>query len=315
MILPHREGNMEASYLDLHRRGELKRRMETAVRALTECRLCPRSCGRNRLADERGWCRTGRKARVASFHAHFGEESPLVGAGGSGTVFISSCNLLCTFCQNDDISHGRAGDDVEPIHLAAMMLSLQERGCHNINFVTPSHVVPQILEGLLIAADNGLRVPLVYNSGGYDALETLRLLDGVVDIYMPDFKFWDNAWGERFCGVRDYREQACVAIREMHRQVGDLSLDDEGIAVRGLLVRHLVMPGGAAGTRDVMAFLAGLSPYTYVNVMDQYHPCGRGAADPLINRRITAQEYAAAGRAALDSGLHRLDHRERRRRL
>ncbi len=305
---------MEASYLDLHRRGELKRRMETAVRALTECRLCPRSCGRNRLADERGWCRTGRKARVASFHAHFGEESPLVGTGGSGTIFISSCNLLCTFCQNDDISHGRAGDDVEPIHLAAMMLSLQERGCPNINFVTPSHVVPQILEGLVIAADNGLRVPLVYNTGAYDAVESLRLLDGVVDIYMPDFKFWDNAWGERFCGVRDYRERACEAIREMHRQVGDLYLDDDGIAARGLLVRHLVMPGGAAGTTDVMAFLAGLSPCTYVNVMDQYHPCGRVGADPLINRRITAQEYAAAVRAALDSGLHRLDNRERRRR-
>ncbi|NPU84630.1 MAG: radical SAM protein [Syntrophaceae bacterium] len=306
---------MEPSYRELYRRGELERRTEAAVRGLEECRLCPRSCGRNRLAGETGYCRTGRKARIAGFHAHFGEEAPLVGSGGSGTIFISSCNLLCTFCQNDDISHSRAGDDLEPIHLAAMMLSLQERGCPNINFVTPSHVVPQILEGLMIASEHGLSVPLVYNTGGYDSVETLRLLDGIVDIYMPDFKFWDNAWAERFCGVKDYRERACEAIREMHRQVGDLYLDGEGIAVRGLLVRHLVMPGGAAGTTDVMAFLAGLSPYTYVNVMDQYHPCGRGAADPLINRRITAQEYASAVRAARDSGLHRLDNRERRRRL
>lgn len=306
---------MEASYRELHRRGELERRVEAAVAALGECRLCPRKCGKNRLAGETGWCRTGRKARIASFHAHFGEESPLVGSGGSGTIFVSSCNLLCTFCQNDDISHGRAGDDVEPIHLAAMMLNLQERGCPNINFVTPSHVVPQILEGLQIAADRGLSIPLVYNTGGYDALETLRLLDGVVDIYMPDFKFWDNAWGERFCGVTDYHQRACEAIREMHRQVGDLKMDDDGVAVRGLLVRHLVMPGGAAGTPDVMAFLADeISPHTYVNVMDQYHPCGRGAADPLINRRITGQEYAAAVRAALESGLHRLDNRESRRR-
>ncbi len=305
---------MEPSYRELHRRGELERRMKAAVEALEECRLCPRSCGRNRLVGETGWCRTGRKARIAAFHAHFGEEAPLVGSGGSGTIFISSCNLLCTFCQNNDISHHREGEDVEPVHLAAMMLSLQERGCHNINLVTPSHVVPQILEALLIAAGQGLCVPLVYNTGGYDSVETLRLLDGVVDIYMPDFKFWDNAWAERFCGVKDYRERACEAIREMHRQAGDLSLDDEGIAVRGLLVRHLVMPGGAAGTTEVMAFLADeISPDTYVNVMDQYHPCGRGAADPLINRRITGQEYAAAVRAARDLGLHRLDNRERRR--
>jgi len=304
---------VEPSYLEMHRRGELERRTETAVRTLAECRLCPRVCGKNRLAGETGYCRTGRKVRIASFHAHFGEESPLVGSGGSGTIFVSSCNLLCTFCQNDDISHRREGSDVGPEHLAAMMLSLQERGCHNINFVTPSHVVPQILEGLLIAVESGLSIPLVYNTGGYDGVETLRLLDGIVDIYMPDFKFWDNARGERFCGVTDYRERACEAIREMHRQVGNLRLDDRGVAVRGLLVRHLVMPGGAAGTADVMAFLAeAISPETYVNVMDQYHPCGRGATDPLINRRITGQEYAAAVRDALDSGLHRLDDRQRR---
>jgi putative pyruvate formate lyase activating enzyme len=283
-------------------------RAEQALELLRNCRLCPRTCRVDRLAGRQGVCRTGARAPVASFHPHFGEESPLVGSGGSGTIFMSSCNLLCSFCQNVEISHLREGEEVAPQQLAAMMLRLMKLGCPNINFVTPSHVVPQILEALVFAVGQGLNIPLVYNSGGYDSAGTIKLLDGVFDIYMPDFKFWDNAWAARFCRVPDYREQAMAAIREMHRQVGDLVIDSDGIAVRGLLVRHLVMPDGIAGTREIMAFLAGeISPDTYVNVMAQYRPCGKTAGDPLIDRRITPAEYAAAVREAVAAGIKRLD--------
>jgi putative pyruvate formate lyase activating enzyme len=268
----------------------------------------------NRLEGEIGYCRTGRKAKVASFNAHFGEEGPLVGRYGSGTIFISSCNLLCIFCQNYDISHQAEGTLIEPEQVAAMMLHLAERGCHNINFVTPTHVVPQIIEALALAIEQGLRVPLVYNSGGYDSKETLKLLDGIFDIYMPDFKFWEGKWADRFCNAPDYREMAAEAIKEMHRQVGDLILDEEGIAVKGLLVRHLVMPGEVAGTRQIMEFLAKeISPNTYVNVMDQYRPCGSADKDEFINRRLTSREYKDAVDAAKKAGLTRLDPRERPR--
>ena len=266
----------------------------------------------NRIQGERGFCKTGRKARVASYNAHFGEEAPLVGIFGSGTIFISSCNLLCSFCQNFEISHQREGVDVTAEQLAAMMLDLAGRGCHNINFVTPTHVVPQILEALPGAIEGGLRVPLVYNSSGYDAVETLRLLDGVFDIYMPDFKFWDPDWANRFCKAPDYKEVAVAAIKEMHRQVGDLILDDEGIGSRGLIVRHLVMPNNLAGTEKTMAFLADeISTNTYVNVMDQYQPCGEAHRDPLINRRLEMREFRDATNAAKRAGLKRLDQRDR----
>ena len=300
----------EPAYLKLYREGLLVLRAQQAMELLKDCCLCPRACHVDRPSGEQGVCRTGSLARVASFHAHFGEEAPLVGSGGSGTIFFSSCNLLCTFCQNFEISHLREGEEVEPQQLAAMMLRLMQRGCCNINFVTPSHVVPQILQALVIAVGQGLNIPLVYNSGGYDSVDTIRLLDSVFDIYMPDFKFWEESRATRFCRAPDYREQAQAAIGEMHRQVGDLVMDQKGVAVRGLLVRHLVMPDGIAGTRDVMDFLAGeISPDTYVNVMAQYHPSGKAADDPMINRRITPAEYAAAVREAVAAGIRRLDRR------
>ena len=298
--------------MKLYREGGLQERAREAVERLRECRLCPRDCRVNRLEGELGVCKTGLKATVSSFGAHFGEESPLVGSHGSGTIFFSSCNLLCTFCQNYDISHLREGAGVEPGKLASVMLHLARGGCHNINFVTPSHVVPQILEALIPAIEAGLNVPLVYNTGGYDSIETLRLLDGVFDIYMPDFKFWDNEWAKRFCGVADYRERAAEALREMHRQVGDLEIDETGVATRGLLVRHLVMPGDVSGTEGVMRFLASeISKQTYVNVMDQYHPCGKADKDAAINRRITRGEYEKALEEARRVGLYRLDDRVR----
>jgi putative pyruvate formate lyase activating enzyme len=276
------------------------------------CHICPRACAVNRLEGETGFCKTGSKAKVASYNAHFGEESPLVGRYGSGTIFLSSCNLLCSFCQNYDISHLAEGIEVEPEHMASMMLNLAEQGCHNINFVTPTHAVPQILEALILAVEHGLEVPLVYNSSGYDRRETLELLDGIFDIYMPDFKFWDGKWAERFCHAPDYRDVAVQAVKEMHRQVGDLVIDDEGIAVKGLLVRHLVMPNNVAGTDEIMKFFAQqISPNTYINVMDQYRPCGSAHEDEFIDRRLTAREYRDAVNAAKNAGLTRLDRRER----
>jgi putative pyruvate formate lyase activating enzyme len=302
----------DPSYLELHRKGELPGRVEKAFALIAPCRLCPRKCGGNRLEGERGYCETGKMARVASYNAHFGEEAPLVGRYGSGTIFISSCNLLCNFCQNYEISHQKEGVDVTPQEMAAMMIRLAEGGCHNINFVTPTHVVPQLLESLLHAIPQGLRVPLVYNSGGYDSVETLELLEGVFDIYMPDFKFWDEKLAERYCHAHDYRTIAMAAIREMHRQVGDLVLDDRGVAVRGVLVRHLVMPNQVAGTREIMDFLAReISPDTYVNVMDQYRACGKAHQDKLINRRLTSQEFRDAMDSARKAGLKRLDPRDR----
>jgi putative pyruvate formate lyase activating enzyme len=298
----------EPSYLRLYREGKLQSRIDRALELMRDCSLCPRECHVDRLSGELGFCRTGKKARVASLHAHFGEESPLVGTGGSGTIFFRSCNLLCYFCQNYDISHNAEGGEVEPKNLADMMLSLQKQGCHNINLVTPSHVVPQILQGLLSAIERGLKVPLVYNTGGYDKVETLKILEDVFDIYMPDFKFWEERWSEKFCKAPDYRKIAAAAITEMHRQVGDLLIDESGIAEKGLLVRHLVMPNDVSSTKEVMTFLADkISEDTYVNVMDQYHPCGKATLDPAINRRLTRKEYAEAVRLTRKAGLHRLD--------
>ena len=302
----------EPSYLKLYRDGELEARIEKGLALMESCHLCPRQCGVNRLEGETGYCCTGKRARVASFNAHFGEEAPLVGNSGSGTIFFSSCNLLCSFCQNYDISHLNQGVEVESARIAAMMIELMGKGCHNINFVTPTHTVVQILEALIPAIEQGLNVPLVYNSGGYESVETLALLDGVFDIYMPDFKFWEDGWAERFCKAPDYRERAKAALKEMHRQVGDLLIDSEGIAVQGLLIRHLVMPNDVAGTDRVMDFLANeISLETYVNVMDQYRPCGNADRDELINRRLTSEEFRRAVGAVRDAGLSRLDSRER----
>ena len=305
---------MEPSYLKLNLKGELSTRLDIALDQMESCEICPRACGVNRLKGETGFCGIGRKAKIASYNPHFGEEAPLVGRFGSGTIFISSCNLLCTFCQNFDISHLAEGVEVEPEQMAEIMVQLAERGCHNINFVTPTHVVPQILEALPLAIEKGLRVPLVYNSGGYDSEKTIKLLDGIFDIYMPDFKFWEKKWADRFCKAPDYRDVVIKAIKEMHRQVGDLATDEDGIAYRGLLVRHLVMPNNVSGSQEIMEFLAkDISPDTYINVMDQYRPCGRADRDEMINRTLTPQEYNAAVEAAINAGLTRLDSRKRPR--
>lgn len=303
-------GQVEPAYRRLLRSGDLERRAQMATRMLASCCLCPRRCGANRLNDERGACRTGQLAIVASFHAHFGEEAPLVGRHGSGTIFFANCNLTCVYCQNHDISQAGAGRETNPEELASIMLHLQEAGCHNINLVSPSHIVPQMLSALLIAAAAGLTIPIVYNTGGYDALETLRLLNGVIDIYMPDMKYADPDVGRRFSGVDGYPARNREAVREMHRQVGDLRLDERQVARRGLLVRHLVLPGGLAGTRDIVRFLADdISPDTYLNVMGQYRPCHEAHAFPELARRTSAEEYHEALRMCEEAGLTRLDNR------
>lgn len=302
----------EPAYLALSRRGELVERAKTAVSELAACRVCPRNCKVDRLADKMAVCKNGRYARVASFAPHFGEENCLRGTRGSGTIFFAGCNLRCVFCQNYDISQGKAGAPVQPEQLADMMLTLQALGCHNINFVTPEHVVPQILEALPIAVANGLRLPLVYNTSAYDSLESLHLLDGVVDIYMPDFKIWDSDLAFRYLKAQDYPEAARQAIREMHRQVGALQVDEKGIARRGVLLRHLVMPGMVADTTAIMRFLAQeVSPETYVNLMAQYYPAHKVISQkyPEINRRLYGEEYRQAYQAARDAGLKRFDER------
>lgn len=306
-------------YLALARSGELSRRANAAREQLAACRLCPRQCGANRLNDQCGQCGVGRLARVSSWFPHLGEEDCLRGWRGSGTLFFSGCNLHCVFCQNYDISHHpRAGAAVTARELATMMLELQAAGCHNINWVTPSHVAPQLLEALAVAAERGLNLPLVYNSSGYDSVETLRWFEGVVDIYMPDFKFWDATVAARLADAPDYPDVARAAMKEMHRQVGDLVLDDNGLARRGLLVRHLVMPHELAGTSAFTEWLAQeISPHTHLNVMAQYHPDGRVAGPqgaqlyPELARPITAAEYQKALAASQAAGLYRFDHRQR----
>ena len=295
-------------YLRLHEKGLLANRADAARNRMRCCDLCPHRCGIDRLAGETGFCRTGAKAWVASYAPHFGEETPLVGHQGSGTIFFSRCNLDCRFCQNYEISHEGAGHPVTAAQLADMMLRLQGMGCHNVNLVSPSHVVPQILAALDLAASKGLRLPLVYNTGGYDTQETLALLDGVVDIYMPDFKFWDPASGSAYCGVADYPAVARQALLAMHGQVGDLVSNEKGIARRGMIVRHLVMPGGIAETRAILAFIANqLSRDTYVNLMPQYRPCGRANEIPALSRSLSSAEFEAALSTAWEAGLRRLD--------
>jgi putative pyruvate formate lyase activating enzyme len=305
--------SFEPAYLALLRSGELKRRVAAAYARLEACDICARECGVNRrLSAEGAACHTGERAVVSSYGPHFGEESPLVGRGGSGTIFFTWCNLRCQFCQNYEISQGGEGYEVEPEELAHMMLSLQGQGCHNINFVSPSHVVPQILAGLLIAAEAGLRLPLVYNTGGYDSLKTLALLDGVVDIYMPDAKYSDAEVARRYSQVGNYPAVNQAALKEMHRQVGDLTIDERGVARRGLLVRHLVLPDGLAGTAEIVRFLRDeISPDTYINVMAQYRPCYRAGSLPPLDRPINKQEYAEAMNLAQEAGL-RLDERRTR---
>jgi putative pyruvate formate lyase activating enzyme len=302
----------EPAYLALFRTGELQRRAEEAIAGLSRCRVCPRHCDVDRLADETGICKVGRYAGVSSFFAHHGEEDCLRGWRGSGTIFFSMCNLRCVFCQNYEISQLGDGTPVAPGQLAGMMLQLQAQGCHNINFVTPEHVVPQILEALVMAVDQGLRLPLVYNTSAYDSLHSLHLLDGIVDIYMPDFKLWDAKLCLRYLKARDYAEVAQAAIQEMHRQVGPLRLDEDGLARHGVLVRHLVMPGLLAQSQAILRFLAEeVSPNTYVNVMAQYYPAGKVGKEKYaeINRHITQEEYEQTMAYACQVGLWRFDER------
>jgi len=294
------------AYIALSESGELARRAGEAYRMMRRCALCPRSCGVNRLAGERGACRTGKVAGVASSNLHFGEEPPISGTRGSGTIFFTGCSLHCRFCQNWPISRLCHGQPAPPHILAGRMLNLQRRGAHNINLVTPSHVVPQFLAALTIAAREGLCIPIVYNSSGYDGLEALRLLDGVVDIYMPDIKYAARDAAALCSDAPDYWEHVRPAIREMYRQVGPLEMDEDGIGVRGLLIRHLVLPGLIDSPDEVFEFVATeLSRDVPVNLMSQYFPADRAVGDPLLGRRITREEFAAAEAALRRWGLDR----------
>ncbi len=300
--------NFKPGYLKLYQSKELFRRIEILNQKLSSCQLCPRRCKVNRLKDGKGVCKTGEFAYVSSFGPHLGEESPLVGTRGSGTIFFTHCNLGCVFCQNYDISHLGEGSPASDEELSEAMLRLKNMECHNINFVTPTHVVPQILRALTLAIEKGLDLPLVYNTGGYDLVSTLELLEGVFDIYMPDFKFSDSETAQRLCKAPDYPEIVKSALIEMHRQTGDLIVDQRGIAQRGLIIRHLVLPENLAGTDEALKFISSnLSKNSYVNLMDQYRPAYHSDNFPPLNRRITSREYAEALNLAKKYGLKRLD--------
>lgn len=306
--------DFESAYIQTHKKGLLKEKAEKAFHWLENCTICPRNCKVNRIKGEKGVCEGGSLPKISSYSPHFGEERPLVGSNGSGTIFLTHCNLGCIFCQNYSISHQGEGREASLERLSRMMMELQNRGCHNINLVTPTHFVPQILKALPEAIEKGLSVPLVYNTGGYDSVKTLRILDGVFDIYMPDFKYTRSEVAEEYSKAPDYPQVVKLALKEMHRQVGDLVIDKRGIAQRGLLVRHLVLPQGLAGTRGAMRFLASeISKNTYVNIMDQYYPCGEISSGSLLSRKISQQEYDEAVQAAKEEGITRLDKRERLR--
>ena len=294
---------------NLHASGQLQRRAEIGRRLLRRCTLCPRRCRVDRIAGEVGRCGIGGRARIAGYGPHFGEEALLVGRGGSGTIFLTGCSLRCCFCQNFAISRGdEPGREVDDGEFAAIMLELQALGCSNINLVTPSHVVPQILAALVRAVEGGLRIPLVYNSSGYDSAPVLNLLADAVDIYLPDCKFWHPETATRYAGAPDYPGSARRAIQRMHRQVGDLDIGPDGLARRGLLVRHLLMPGLGAETAAILRFLAEqISPRTYVNIMAQYHPCGEAERYPELCRGVSGAEYRRALACARSLGLNRLD--------
>jgi putative pyruvate formate lyase activating enzyme len=310
--------DLEPAYLRLWRDGRLEERVEAALSELEDCHACPRNCGINRLENQTRACNTGRYAVVSSAFPHFGEEDCLRGWNGSGTIFFGLCNLRCAFCQNWEISQTLGGKERGPKEIAALMLDLQERGCHNVNFVTPEHVAPQVIEAIAAAIPSGLRLPIVYNTSAYDALSSLRLLEGLIDIYMPDFKFWKPESSVTLARARDYPERAREAIREMHRQVGPLRFGPDGLAKRGVLVRHLVMPGQTEEAAAIFEWLAReLSPDTYVNIMGQYRPehlvgetdSGGKARYESINRRPFPTEMEAAFAAARSAGLWRFDQR------
>jgi putative pyruvate formate lyase activating enzyme len=294
------------AYLKTKAKGSLDSKIKELYSHLTPCVLCPRQCRANRAVDELGFCKAPYNLTISSAFPHFGEESPLVGVHGSGTIFLSHCNLKCIFCQNYDISIYGDGVPCTFNHLATIMMELQSRGCHNINLVTPTHYVPHIIKALSSAIDMGLSIPIVYNCGGYESLEVIRLLDGIVDIYMPDIKFLDPALAVHMCKAEDYPVIVKSVVREMQRQVGDLLINQEGIATRGLLIRHLVMPGCGDDTKSILRFIGEeVSRNTFVNIMSQYHPCNKAEAYPEIARRITNSEYRAALDYARELGLLR----------
>lgn len=281
-----------------------KKLVDSLYGLLSPCRLCPNDCRAERIKGETGSCGAGSKVKVSSYHRHFGEEPQLVGRRGSGTVFFAHCNMHCVFCQNHDISQSGIGQYVSAARLCGMMLELQELGCHNINLVTPTPWVPQIVEAMMLAQAGGLTIPAVYNCGGYESVETLKLLDGVIDIYMPDIKYGDNARALKYSGVNGYWDMARTALREMQRQVGDLVVSQEGIALKGLLIRHLVLPRDLAGTAACLEFIATqISGNAAVNVMDQYRPAFRAGEYPELNRRITPVEFQKALMIAKRAGL------------
>lgn len=284
--------------------AEFEQRIDRLYEFLSSCSLCARECGVDRTKGEKGFCRSGMELKVSSFFPHFGEEPPLRGTHGSGTVFLANCNLRCVFCQNWELSHLGKGEQMREEELARAMLHLQQLGCHNINFVTPTHFASQLIQAVKLAAERGLKIPIVWNCGGYESIEALRLLEGIVDIYMPDIKYGEEAPARRYSAAPDYFEVAKAAVSEMHRQVGDLVIED-GVAVRGLLIRHLILPNGLAGSRKILQFIAGLSRNSYVNIMDQYYPCYKAFDYPELSRRITLEEYDEVIALALELGLHR----------
>jgi putative pyruvate formate lyase activating enzyme len=294
------------SYIHLHEKGELRRRIRLLNEFLSECRLCPRECRVNRLRGDLGYCRAGSELEISSAFPHFGEEPPLVGRHGSGTIFLTHCNLRCFFCQNYDITHLGRGEPFTLSDMARVMLRLQEMGCHNINFVTPTHYVPQIIASFPEAIENGLRLPIVYNCSGYESIEVIRLLKDIVDVYMPDVKFMKVTYSEKFCNAPDYPDVIKNILWEMHFQVGDLTLNTDGIAERGLLIRHLIMPNGVSSSEEVFQFIAEkISAHSYINIMEQYRPEFRANEYPEIDRRITRKEYLEAIQSAKQLGLYR----------
>lgn len=294
------------SYIELYEKGILIQRVEVLSEILKECRLCPRECRVNRVDGELGYCGAPSELMVSSAFPHFGEEPPLVGYHGSGTIFLTHCNLLCIFCQNYDISHQGRGERISISDLARTMVKLQDLGCHNINFVTPTHFTPQIVSSLPEAIERGLRLPIVYNCSGYESIEVIKLLEGIVDIYMPDIKYMDERFAKKFSNASDYPKVVKNVLKEMHRQVGELKTNALGIAERGLLIRHLVMPNGIASSEAVLRFIAEeLSVHSYVNIMDQYYPQYRANEYPEINRRITHKEYVEAIQIAKRFKLYR----------
>ncbi|MBU8848153.1 MAG: radical SAM protein [Desulfobacterales bacterium] len=292
-------------YIATKQKGALSEKIVQSRKLLHHCTLCPRKCKIDRLAGEFGICSTGEQAMVSSYAPHFGEEPPLVGNNGSGTIFFTNCSLKCCFCQNYEISFKGDGQKASIGQIASIMLHLKKIGCHNINLVTPTHVVPQFLQALDVAIENGLDIPVIYNSSGYESLETLKILDGIIDIYMPDFKFWNSKIANKACHAPDYPEITKQAIKEMHRQVGNLKMDDLNIAVSGLLVRHLVLPENMAGTYYVMKFLnEEISNNTYVNVMSQYHPVKKANKIKELMRPITPEEFRTALETTRSFGLN-----------